>query len=288
MIFITRGNTPAVLSATDIVRLDELARAKAHYSKTPLPRKGFEFVHYKHDSVKTALREMFGRFCAYCESDYACATPADIEHFRPKGAYLVQGKKKAKLHKPGYWWLGASWDNLLLSCPGCNRVWTQEIKRVAQVPAMDLAGKGNWFPLADESRRAITEGDEVHEQSILINPCIDNPEDHFRFLENGMIEPKDIRGDISITVYGLARADLVSSRFDHARRIRFTMSMLKAAVNDLNFASVNPLEKIKLALDEIYAIRRERYKAIVYALFDADFRCLLDSVESILLDYYTS
>ncbi|MDY7548767.1 hypothetical protein QN360_18475 [Glaciimonas sp. CA11.2] len=286
MIFIARGNVPAVLSATDADRLDELARAKAHYNKQVLPRKGFEFVHYKHDSVKVALRIMFGRFCAYCESDYACATPADIEHFRPKGAYLVQGKKKAKLHKPGYWWLGASWDNLLLSCPGCNRVWTQEIKRVAQAPTMDLAGKGNWFPLADESKRATKEGDEVHEQSVLVNPCIDKPKNHFRFLENGMIEPMDIRGDISIKVYGLARADLVSSRSDHAKRIRFAMSMLKMAVNELNFASPNPFEKIKLALDEIYAIRRERYKAVVHALFDTDFRQLMDGVESALLDYF--
>ena len=50
----------------------------------------------------------------------------------------------------GYYWLAATWPNLLLSCADCNRPRTQDdCDGNARV-----IGKANFFPLVDETKRA--------------------------------------------------------------------------------------------------------------------------------------
>ncbi len=59
---------------------------------------------YKVDSVQKELKKIYHLKCAYCEQKLLDA-PKHIEHYRPKDIY---------------YWLAYSWDNLLLSCGGCN------------------------------------------------------------------------------------------------------------------------------------------------------------------------
>jgi hypothetical protein len=81
-----------------------------------------------------------------------------------------------------------------------------------------LRGKANRFPIGNEAQRARRPGSERRERRILLNPCLDNPDRHLRFLENGDVCAAEIRGRqseigvVSIEVYGLDRPDLVSAR----------------------------------------------------------------------------
>jgi len=254
--------------------------ARLHYANAA-KTKGFEFKHYKHEDVRAALRKMFDRFCAYCESDYACATPPDIEHFRPKSAFLVpeMGNGKPKLRRPGYWWLAASWDNLLLSCPGCNRVWTQDVRSIKDVAKDQLSGKGNWFPLEDESVRASSVGGEVRERPLLVDPCVDDPSQHFLFHSNGMVDWLTKKGEESVRVYGLARDDLTRSREEHAIAVKSIIANLKFRVRDFNPESADPFREINAELRNLDRLRAGRYKATTAAVIneDPDFPQLLDA-----------
>jgi uncharacterized protein (TIGR02646 family) len=57
---------------------------------------------YKQDDVKTALKNIYHKKCAFCEQQVELR---HVEHYRPKDTY---------------YWLAFSWDNLLLACPLCN------------------------------------------------------------------------------------------------------------------------------------------------------------------------
>lgn len=59
---------------------------------------------YNPDKVKKRLYKIYNLKCAYCEKDIR-DEPRHVEHYRPKNIY---------------YWLGYSWDNLLLCCAKCN------------------------------------------------------------------------------------------------------------------------------------------------------------------------
>jgi uncharacterized protein (TIGR02646 family) len=104
-------------------------------------RKPFKFKVY--GSARESLMKTFGGKCAYCEGLIENTQPGDVEHYRPKGGVLVDGELK-----PGYYWLAATWDNLLISCIDCNRQRKQLIKGLGRVKA----GKLNQFPLVEEKK----------------------------------------------------------------------------------------------------------------------------------------
>ena len=127
--------------------------------------KGFQA--YKGDGVRETLTKVFHGKCAYCETYYAAAQPADIEHFRPKGGVTIVGSKP---QPPGYWWLASNWLNLLPSCIDCNRPRKQDFP--AGIPK--TAGKANRFPIGSERTRAVAEGDEAKERRLLLHPYLDH------------------------------------------------------------------------------------------------------------------
>jgi hypothetical protein len=168
------------------------------------------FKAYKSDDVVKALNDRFAKKCAYCESIYAATAPVDVEHYRPKGGVEVDGA----LSKPGYYWLAAAWTNLLPSCIDCNRM------RIHPFPDAEpaLRGKANKFPIANPAKRARKPGLERHERRLLLHPCLDNPDEHLEFIEEGAIRPALVRakpsemGRQSIAVYGLDRPALAMER----------------------------------------------------------------------------
>ncbi len=245
----------------------ELKAARAYFELTPeqrKTRKKVSFTAYKLASIKLELERLFGGKCAYCESFYSVTAPVDIEHFRPKGD--VQ-----EAEHDGYWWLAADFDNLLPSCIDCNR----KRKQPTPKPGIDLVamlvdgkgtmltntGKKDSFPLADETKRAQGEADDIKlEEPLLLNPCSDLPDEHIDFSYDpgvgaAIVFPKSpagtmllnpvgaaataanaaavaaahaaqVRAAVSIHIYGLNRLGLVQARTRVIRRLEFLASII--------------------------------------------------------------
>ena len=206
-------------------------------------KKSFKFAVY--GKAREALTELFKGKCSYCESDFASVMSGDVEHFRPKGGVLVDKKLR-----PGYYWLAASWDNLLISCKDCN---SQRNQRIMGVEGRVLAGKLNQFPLNDEHARARRPRDVANEVPLLLNPYIDNPERYltYEFRADGdgkviLVKPSKKRGlamrkaETSIDVYALRRCGLVHSRSRLARKLEADIERLRWFKNQL---ASNPKNK---------------------------------------------
>lgn len=176
--------------AAELARNQQIAQMRARGES-----ESFAFRLYSRDDVRGTLEQLFHGKCAYCESRYCGTQPVDVEHFRPKSR--VSGVKGF----PGYWWLGADWDNLLPSCIDCNRARRQisftkeELQQLvhdaatpgpARSRARHVQGKADAFPLLDEAARS--DGPNGNrpisgERSCLINPTEDGYsfETYFRY-----------------------------------------------------------------------------------------------------------
>lgn len=119
---------------------------------------------------------------------------------------------------PGYYWLAMDWDNLLVSCSRCNRSYKQ-----------------NFFPLANESKRAKGPKEVVFEEPLLLNPCVDNPSEHLVFIDTGIVTFKEgsDKGEKSIDIYGLYRKELTDERAILAKDINFKMVQICDEVEEL-------------------------------------------------------
>lgn len=174
----------------------------------------FEDALYGGAEPKRSLEELFYRKCAYCESPLP-ELEFDVEHFRPKGAV---GESSAH---SGYYWLAYTWDNLFPSCKPCNQK-RKDLATYTDSHNGPAAGKLDQFPLLNEERRAASPDDDWHlEEPLLLNPCIDNPEEHLVYGLGGFIFPKsgDQRGAESIRVYHLERKRLRDRRNGRLREL---------------------------------------------------------------------
>lgn len=234
MIKINRGPSPATLKVycektvkaldgkTKVTKAQqELEKAIAFFTdpanfsnEEKLTDKKFGFEVYRDRELVDALEKVFGKKCAYCEGNFAHVTPKDIEHFRPKSEI---GTDNGTL-RPGYFWLACEWENLLVSCPDCNRSRNHDVPGQAEKVKL---GKETQFPLSDEQFRLRKQGSLVNEEGVrlLIDPCTDDPEQHLTFDEKGLIHARSdgngqlsAKGIASITVFALQRKDLVEDR----------------------------------------------------------------------------
>ena len=241
MIRLRRGKAPSALSGPNCKGAAETARAIALFAK-PRRTAAFEFVAYRDNSVKAALNAMSGYKCAYCETRYGATQPVDIEHYRPKGPF----RDSDGTEHTGYYWLAASWDNLLPSCIDCNR------RR--RHGSRGSYGKASMFPI--KGARATAPGEERFERRLLLHPCRDNPTLHLWFLPDGGVIPRrtatgrsSIKGRTSIEVYGLQRPQLVRERAAYIRRVLFDIEMAeRAAVLLANQRDAQSKEILRLQL----------------------------------------
>ncbi len=222
-----------------------------------------EFKMYCQDEdVKKALSDMFDNKCAYCEGSLD-DEDMHTEHFRPKG----EVHKDDDPTQRGYWWLGASWENLLPACGHCNRS-----------PGTDhptgltyTSGKGYRFPLLPGSPRAISPGEEHLEYPVLVNPAEEEPSDYFTFRHlNGFsfavinhlpTFKAQLRAMGSMEIYGLNRPGLVRLRTAYLKGVALaTRTYIKAAIKlnkaiaqGANQTSISEAEaEADSALDELY------------------------------------
>lgn len=212
----------------------ETTAAAEQSSATGLRTKPFVFKNYNGDDVKYRLNELFQRKCAYCESFYEATSLMEIEHFRPKA--IVQQDRQDRRALTGYYWLAWDWNNLLPSCHNCNCV---IYHFTTSYPVEEvLRGKGNLFPLTDDTKRALShEISLADEEQLLLDPCKDNPEEHLEFTEDGVIHPKQQhdgtlspKGVTSIESYGLDRIGLTRERERIAYEIKVQIGRVKRAL----------------------------------------------------------
>lgn len=236
MIFIDRNKIeePEILSDPTKVGVKETLAAIA-YVNGGSSTDSYEYKAYRHPQVKEALIKLFHGKCAYCESTFLHVYSGDVEHFRPKGEI----QEAAPNTKPGYYWLAANWNNLLLSCRNCNQKLTHALHGESVRRTM---GKMNQFPLSDLTRYVRRHDHPLGIQDeepfrLLLNPCVDNPEDHLEYGDQGVIKPKkdvygngSIKGIASINVYVLQRVPLVLSREKSLINILAQIQRVKEAV----------------------------------------------------------
>lgn len=231
------------------------------------------FKVYKDKALKELLKSLFNGKCAYCESRFLQVSPADIEHFRPKGAInRFNGQKDEKLIYPGYYWLAADWDNLLWSCILCNRKNNLDIPNV--VGAQPL-GKKNRFPVADEITRIRSHNEDLsteHSHKLILDPCIDDPSDHLFFPLNeddiGIVKSKILDdnnpspiGEASIPVYGLNRTELVFERNKEALNLKSTFLGMLRALKDFMENTEN--KKDASADEKEFLFQKERFNSML-------------------------
>lgn len=263
MILIDRARVPAppeLSNDEESPGSRERKRTAAFYGDEANWQKPYgSFKAYKLPGVVKALNDLFNAKCAYCESNIGATQPTDVEHFRPKGGYVVRDKvtKKEVFKRPGYHWLAASWDNLIPSCIDCNRERFQELAD----GDFRLLGKANKFPLVSERTRAVKEGDEKREKHLLLNPCLDKPEKYLEFTEEGQVRAaldlrnkENPRGKNSIVVYGLARKGLAHRRFPRAREVLASIKRLKRLEVELN-ARPESLNLQEMLLEEMVTLK---------------------------------
>jgi uncharacterized protein (TIGR02646 family) len=181
---------------------------------------------YGHDSARAALEALFHRKCAYCE------TPLPerlwpVEHFRPKG------RVAERPDHPGYYWLGYEWTNLYPSCSSCNQI-LRDTPAWEDPAEGEAEGKGDKFPLADESDRAMSHHDDIAlEEPLLFDPCEDYPEGRLLYDGFGEVQaaPSDLRAQVSIEVLHLKRKRLRDARRNRIKNAVRGLRIIRAYEN---------------------------------------------------------
>lgn len=214
--------------------------------------KKFEFSSsiYAHESVKQELIAAQHGKCCFCER--LIGTDGDIEHFRPKLAYK-QAAGKA-LQRPGYYWLAYEWDNLYLSCTGCNQ-----------------RHKQNLFPLENPETRATNHKQRIdREQPLFIDPGTENPAEFIGFRGEVVFAIDDNRkGEVTINYLKLNQRSLPEVRLEQLQRLSNLNRIVHLAVKQPE--NVELQQVAKEAKDELDKAMRDSSE------FTAAARCAIDT-----------
>ncbi len=227
---------PAPPSLADDKTAKERQEALDFYAAWDGESKYDKYKAYKNPDIRAALEAAFGGKCAYCETFYAATQPVAIEHYRPKGEVMIDGKRVP----PGYYWLASEWTNLLPSCTDCNSPRGQDLPEETRT-----AGKANAFPLASEATRATGPGLEKGEKRLLLHPYLDYPEKHLEFVwgtgtvDDGWVRPRrgSAKGAETIHVCALQRRGVRANRRD---RLLDLIAHLESVVEARNNAARHP------------------------------------------------
>lgn len=182
--------------------------------------------------IKPNLMKLFHNKCAYCETKLTGG--GDIDNFRPKSLYPT---------------LVYNVTNLLPACPICNR------------------SKGPQFPIEGKIDQEKVHIDMVQEQYMLLNPYVDDPNEHLNFEVNGIISPLTERGAVTIKILNLNREALVTSRYESIENLKRNINALEAIKNNssqhkliksLNRSILNEISDSA----EFSAIKKQYYSSI--------------------------
>ena len=214
---------------------------------------------------KPVLLEMFHHKCAFCEKRLD-VYEGEVEHFRPRNGAQGQDGSFSPKH---YWWLAYEWGNLLIVCKTCGYL------------------KKSLFPV--DGNRSEQNDDPFNEQYVLIDPCTDEPHDHFWFdTELCTIIAKTSRGQIMIEMLDLNRKSLIEQRKSDIRTIKTLINQnisnldqyeyLKDFINFLSPSAPHFAIKRQFIIENILDLKP------VFSKFDdlgAQFNSMFDIVDTV-------
>ncbi|MGN6292445.1 MAG: AAA family ATPase [Chitinophagaceae bacterium] len=179
------------------------------------------------DKFLRALREVFNGKCAYCESIIPLeVTKSVYDHFRPKSGARGFDKEFSTDH---YWWLTYEWNNLYYCCPNCNQF------------------KSTWFPIEGERSPINMPYNDIisFEKALLVDPCVDQPEEHLTFNEQGEVDFLSSKGKATIEIIKLNRSELVEARRRTIHELKNEWERFNALFSspDENMVAINELAK---------------------------------------------
>lgn len=159
---------------------------------------------WKNKNLQKDFRDASLKKCWYTEVQLI-GQDVHIDHFRPKKAVMPfeAYKYNEPLESTGYYWLINDPKNYRASCIYANRI-TGE------------GGKGNYFPLADESP-LMTENGEEHEVPLLLDPCKKEDVAQISFMGNRVVSISTdgfnlTRVRVSETIYNLKDSYIAAER----------------------------------------------------------------------------
>ena len=195
MIHVSRSPAPPIFNSAH--RQQEEKKAIEFFTKTLEERRKLKFAFklFQHTEVMNALVALFHNKCAFCEQRFAGTLQLNVEHFRPKNGAVGLDGKYSHDH---YWWLAYEWFNIYPACADCDK------------------SKGPRFPVKGERAKIQASEAQIRsEDALLLDPCIDHPEDHLIFDRKGNVASSTERGRASIEIFNLNRSFLVKRRYVH-------------------------------------------------------------------------
>ncbi len=205
--------------------------------------------------LRGALWGLGSMKCWYSEASLQ-QPEGQVEHYRPK-------KRLHGAGHGGYWWRAFDWQNLRLAHTTVNR-------RKTDYLTGKRAGKGSYFPIRDEARRATNAAEEADEEPLLLDPVVASDTLLICFSEeSGAPRPRytkeqnewlNRRAEESIEYYHLDEASWNAERADLMAEVRKHCEQLEEIaiqqprddiayhnkINDIT-AYISPLAKFSMA-----------------------------------------
>jgi hypothetical protein len=142
--------------------------------------------------VRSGAIELFSGKCAYCETPSTEPGMGDVEQFRPR---MMSVGLDGEIDPDHYWFIAYFWTNLYFICSTCTR------------------NKGNRFPVAGPRASLYPSASELNaEKRLLLDPCVDRPDEELLFHPDGLVTGRTERGKITTEVLSLNRPELIDSR----------------------------------------------------------------------------
>lgn len=152
-------------------------------------QKRFKLPYWPLKEIIPILERLFYGKCAYCENKVQDISWGNVENHRPK---LNTVDLEGNIFPDHYWWLRYEWENLYYVCQKCNLM------------------KGTRFPI--RGKRVEVDGKLEDENPLLLDPCVDDPDKHILFSEDGRVIGRTERGTVTIQVLNLNREELIKAR----------------------------------------------------------------------------
>jgi uncharacterized protein (TIGR02646 family) len=260
----TKVTAPSSLSTPSAGVATEKAAAVGYYgARTPWQAShvSYKFTKYRSDDVKGALYTLSGGKCAYCESKIFGDGSREVEHYRPKGG--IDG-----IVHPGYWWLAHDWENLLPTCPACNKSRRQyvvdssmsvaEVQELMSKRGKDLYGTGTQFLILG-TRAVGSTCILTAEDPLLIDPCIRDPKAELCWdfsTDLPLVQPAtsvggpSVYGAYTINTCGLNRAGLVLARISALKILKYKKDLIIDRMNNWTGSA----EGLEVIIDDVKSL----------------------------------
>lgn len=218
MIRLQRPEAPHLLSLPEVERMRDQVRRFYRRGADTRRQDRPDFPFFLDSAFKELLEALtamsFGK-CGYCESTITFSGNASLERFRPKAGAVGLNREFSSEH---YWWLAYEWENLYAACATCNKV------------------KGPKFPVQGRRAPVGATGERLaSEQPLLLDPCMDDPQQHLEFQADGSVRPRSSRGEVTIETLELNRTDQVRERESVATHVREALAPLRRVKELVDF-----------------------------------------------------